>query len=302
MITSNTEPDSVGWSLVSAMVDGRAQVAVLRADGSVVAHPRLSEYAECVALLGDWADVLGELRSFDPSTAAAVDATLLPPLRFPPKVLCSAPNFTDHLAEMGEKSLGDEWTPYFFMKPPTTAVTGPGVDIPIPAHPDARADWEGELAAIIGVGGRNIDPADALGHVAGYAACNDISMRGPHHRPTAPAPFQWDWVASKGADGSLPIGPGIVPHWLVDDPQTLSIITSVNGDEMQHGSTANMVVDVAGLIAAASTLVTLEPGDVIATGTPAGVGAGRSVFLRPGDTVTVEIPGIGTLTNPVVAE
>lgn len=290
------------WSLVSVDANGREQVAIQRSDGSVVLHPRLSGCAELVKLLAEWGDVVAELESLDPSSLEPVDARLLGPLRHPPKVLCSGPNFTDHLAEMGESTLGDDWTPYFFMKPPTTAVTGPDVEIPIPSDPVAQADWEGELAVIIGVGGRHIPLADALDHVAGYSVCNDISLRGPHRRPSAPAPFQWDWVASKGADGSLPIGPGMVPRWLVDDPQDLEIVTTVNDEVMQNGSTSNMVVDVAGLVSAASSLVTLEPGDVIATGTPAGVGAGRGVFLRPGDVVTVDIPGIGTLTNSVVAE
>ncbi len=219
-------------------------------------------------------------------------------LEHPRKILCSGPNYTDHLLEMGEQ-VTDGWRPYFFFKPPTTALAPDGASVLIGGGPDERADWEGELGVVIGRGGRDIPVAEALGHIAGYTVVNDISFRGPHKRPSAPAPFVWDWVASKGQDTSLPIASALVPHWLVPDPQDLRIETRVNDVVHQSGSTALMVCGVAELVAAASELVTLEPGDLIATGTPAGVGAGKNQFLENGDFVEVTIPGIGSVSNTV---
>ena len=138
-----------------------------------------------------------------------------------------------------------------------------------------------------------------MSHVAGYCVANDISLRGPHRRDTPAAPFVWDWVASKGADTSLPLGPGLVPAWLIDDVQQLPIQTRVNGELRQNGNTENMVLDVATMVAQASALLTLEPGDVIVTGTPAGVGASTGSFLAPGDVVDVDIAGVGHLRNRI---
>ena len=290
------------WSLVSLTRpadDGRA-VAALRADGAVVQVPPLAGFASVLEVVRSWDAVAGALRDFSPAQAAAVDGDwrIDAPLRYPAKVLCSGPNFTDHLSEMGESDLGPGWQPFFFLKPPTTTVVGTGAVVGIDDE-SVRADWEGELAVVIGRGGRAISPADSLGHVAGYTIANDISLRAPHRRPGAPAPFVWDWLASKGADGSLPLGPGVTPAWLVADPQQLRIRTTVNGDIRQDGTTATMVFGVAELVAAASRLTTLEPGDVIATGTPAGTGAGHGVYLRPGDRVEVCIDGLGRLLTHI---
>lgn len=289
------------WSLATVATQGTQRVAALRPDGVVVAVPVLGNAGDLVAVLDRWDEVRGVLESFDPWTAEVVGPVeLLAPLRYPRKVLCSGPNYTDHLAEMGERGLAASWTPWFFLKPPTTTVIGPVDDIPIPADPAAQADWEGELGVVIGAGGRDLTADRALAQVAGYTVVNDVSLRGLHRRPGAPAPFAWDWVASKAADGSLPMGPGIVPAWLVDDPQDLTITTTVNGVTMQLGSTADMVAGVGELVAAASAFVRLEPGDVIATGTPAGVGAARDTYLAPCDVVEVSIEGIGKLRNTVV--
>jgi len=193
--------------------------------------------------------------------------------------------------------------PYFFLKPPTTALVGPGEPIAIPEDPAARVDWEAELAVVIGRRGRHIRESDALSYVAGYSAINDVSLRGPHRvaRPIG-EPFAWDWLASKGADRSTPLGPGIRPAFLVADPQQLDLRLWLNGKLKQEANTSDMVDGVAALIAAASELVTLEPGDVIATGTTDGVGLPRGEFLRPGDLVEMEVADFGRLSNPVVAE
>ena len=164
----------------------------------------------------------------------------------------------------------------------------------------ARFDWEAELAVVIGTGGRDIPPGRALEHVAGYCVANDVSARGYHRRQSVPAEaFTYDWFAAKSADTSLPLGPGITPAWQVPDPQRLRLRLWVNGELRQDESTADMICPVSELIATASTVVTLEPGDVIATGTPSGVGAAAGEFLRDGDVVTVAIDGLGQISNRV---
>jgi 2-keto-4-pentenoate hydratase/2-oxohepta-3-ene-1,7-dioic acid hydratase in catechol pathway len=250
-----------------------------------------------------WEEVEAALRAFDPASASQVeDAHLELPLRYPRKVLCSGANYYRHMREM-KVDRPAEARPYFFLKPPTTALVGPGQPIAVPADPGAKVDWEAELAVVIGRRARHVSEANALEYVAGYSAINDISLRGPHRvqYPIGEA-FQWDWLASKGADQSTPLGPGIRPAFLVENPQDLDLRLWVNGRIKQEANTSDMVVGVAALIAAASDLVTLEPGDVIATGTPDGVGLPRGEFLRPGDLVEMEVGDFGRLSNPVVAE
>ncbi|MFJ9543262.1 fumarylacetoacetate hydrolase family protein [Streptomyces sp. NPDC101225] len=265
----------------------------------MVAPPELAVYPGVLELMKDWDRAARALRSAPLDGAPVVERPVLDlPLRYPRKVLCSGPNYADHLAEMGE-SFGAQWRPYFFLKPPTTSLVIDGAPILISGAPDDKVDWEGELAVVIGKGGRDIRPGEAMDHVGGYTVVNDISLRGPHRRQEVPPPFVWDWLASKGADTSLPMAFDVVPAWHIDDPQDLVVQTRVNGDMVQSASTSLMVCSVAELVSAASELVTLEPGDVIATGTPSGVGAGRGIFLCAGDEVEVAIPGVGRVCNPV---
>lgn len=291
------------WALVT--VAGRNSdevvVGIWLPESDTVRAPDFLRTCRSVAdVFNRWEELEPLLRGHDPATGEAIEVgQWLTPMRYPRKVLCSGPNYTDHLAEMGESSLGDEWTGYFFFKPPTTTLVGPHDPIVVGDHISQRVDWEGELAVVIGRGGRDIAPSQALAHVAGYTVANDVSFRGPHRRNTPAAPFVWDWTASKAADTSLPLGPGVVPAWLVPDVRNLRIRTWVNRELKQDGNTANMVLDVPHLIADASSLVTLEPGDVILTGTPAGVGASSGTFLHPGDVVEVEITGIGRIINRV---
>ncbi|UOZ06925.1 fumarylacetoacetate hydrolase family protein [Amycolatopsis sp. WQ 127309] len=259
-------------------------------------------YKGVFELLQDWAEAGPALRGYDPRTAQVIDgAEVLAPLRYPRTVLCSGSNYRDHLAEMTGRT-DVAVTPFFFLKPPTTTVIGPGAAIRISPGPAAQVDWEAELGVVIGAGGRDIPVDEALAHVAGYTIVNDVSARGPHHRADAFAePFEWDWLASKGRDTFCPTGPGVVPHWFVPDPHALPIRLAVNGRVEQDSSTAEMLIRVPELIAAASALVTLQPGDLIATGTPAGVGQPRQRFLHPGDLVEVTIGDLGVLRNPVEA-
>jgi 2-keto-4-pentenoate hydratase/2-oxohepta-3-ene-1,7-dioic acid hydratase in catechol pathway len=289
------------WSLVSyRTVGGQERAGAL--DGDRVVELPIPACG-VLELIQRWEEFESDLRTFDPADADQVEqAQLALPLRYPAKVLCSGANYHAHMREMRVNRPAEAGA-YFFLKPPTTALVGPGEPIVVPADPAARVDWEAELAVVIGRRARHVSEVDALRYVAGYSAINDVSFRGPH-RVEHPIgePFQWDWLASKGADRSTPLGPGVRPAFLVENPQSLELRLWVNGRLKQQASTSDMVIGVAGLIAAASQLLTLEPGDVIATGTPDGVGLPRGEFLRPGDVVEMEVADFGRLTNPVVAE
>ena len=289
------------WSLATYQLGDTIGLAVLREDGTLAAPPDLKRWASMLELLADWAQAEDILRAIELGDAPVIGYdSLLAPVRWPRKVICAGVNYRRHIREMGGDIPGAGWTPYFFLKAPTTTVIGPADAIVVRSADTARYDWEAELAVVIGTGGRDIPAADALAHVAGYCVANDVTARGRHKREAVPAEaFRYDWFAAKSADGSLPLGPGITPAFQVPDPQDLRLRLWLNGELQQDESTADMICTVAELIAAASEVVTLEPGDVIATGTPSGVGAGRGLYLRPGDLVRTTIDGLGTLENPV---
>ncbi|MGH2516915.1 MAG: fumarylacetoacetate hydrolase family protein, partial [Ktedonobacterales bacterium] len=185
--------------------------------------------------------------------------------------------------------------PNVFTKAPTS-LTGPYADIPYDAAVTAELDWEVELAVVIGRAGRHIANADALAHVWGYTVLNDVSARDIQHKPGV------QYFQGKSVDASSPVGPWIVTADEVADAQNLRLSLRINGETKQDDSTRNMLFDVATIIEALSRVLTLEPGDIIATGTPAGVGFARTPpeFLRPGDLMESEIEGIGTLRNRIV--
>jgi 2-keto-4-pentenoate hydratase/2-oxohepta-3-ene-1,7-dioic acid hydratase in catechol pathway len=291
------------WSLVTVAAGGEPFVAARLGDGSLREVPALKRWASLTELVDDWPAAAEAIRAMDVEAADPLAGVrLLAPLRYPRKVICAGVNYRRHIAEMGTGPPPADWTPFFFLKPPTTTVVGPFDDVPVDGPEAARLDWEAELAVVIGVDGRDIPREHALAHIAGYCVANDITARGYHRRASVPAPaFRYDWFASKARDGSLPLGPGLTPAWLVPDPQDLRIRLWVNDELQQDGSTADMICDVSMLIAAASQAVRLEPGDVISTGTPAGVGAGRGLCLQPGDVVRTEIEHLGVLVNRIVA-
>ncbi|HET9974568.1 MAG TPA: fumarylacetoacetate hydrolase family protein, partial [Streptosporangiaceae bacterium] len=271
-------------------------------DGALVAPPDLKRWPGPLGLLEDWAAAEPVLRELDVLNAPAVEYdALLPPLQWPRKVICAGVNYRKHMREMGGEIPESGWHPFFFLKAPTTSVIGPHDPIVISEPARARYDWEAELAVVIGRKGKNIGTERAMCHAAAYCVSNDITARGYHKRDSVPADaFAYDWFAAKSAEGSLPLGPGLTPAFLVPDPQDLRLQLWVNGELQQDESTADMVCTVAELIAAASEVVTLEPGDVIATGTPSGVGVARGLYLRGGDVVRVTIDGLGTLENTVI--
>lgn len=207
------------------------------------------------------------------------------------KFLCVGLNYSDHAAESGMAVPAE---PVLFMKA-TTAITGPNDHVVIPRN-SVKTDWEVELGVIIGKRAKYVSEADALSHVAGYTVVNDLSERA----------FQIErcgqWVKGKSADSFGPIGPYLVTRDEVPDPQTLHLWLKVNGKSYQDGSTSTMVFGVAHLVSYISQFMTLEPGDVISTGTPPGVGMGQKppTYLKAGDVIELGIDGIGTQRQEVV--
>ncbi len=228
------------------------------------------------------------------SGVAAGGVRLLAPLRYPGKILCAGANYYDHLAEMGMPGAKKEdQRLFFFMKPPRNAVVGPGATVHMPIGTKAF-DWEIELAAVIGKTARNVSVDQALSHVAAYTVAIDFSAR-DHNR--APETFyKLDWVAGKANDTCCPIGPRIVPASAIANPQDISLKLWVNGELKQDGRSSQMIFSIAEQIAIASRIMTLDPGDLLLTGTPAGVGVPKQTFLKIGDQVDAEIEGIGRLS------
>ncbi len=219
----------------------------------------------------------------------------LAPLLYPRKLICIGTNYQDHIAEMGITQRPKY--PYSFMKPATTTLIGAGTPVHLPEQAK-QVDWEAELAVVIGQKARHVRGEDAMACVAGYSLLNDVSAR--DWLAESP-PVGVDWVMQKAFDGFAPMGPLITPAAFVADPQQLSITLTVNGQVKQNSNTANMVFSVREIIEHLTAIMTLEPGDVIATGTPAGVGHGKRPpeYLRSGDTMVVEIEGLGQLETPI---
>ncbi len=241
---------------------------------------------------------LESLESMSKPASNPVSGKLDAPLR-PTRIFAAASNYIEHADEMGTVlAAKKDSNPYMFTKMSSTVI-GPGEAVRIPPE-SQKVDWEVELGVVIGKRGRRIPLERALEHVAGYTVVNDISARDLTKRTDFP--FKFDWFQGKNFDTFLPLGPWIVPRSAIDDPQRLRLRLDVNGETMQDASTKAMIFDVREQIAYLSSMLTLEPGDVIATGTPTGVGMGRGVFLKPGDVMTASIDGIGVLQNPVEAE
>jgi len=212
------------------------------------------------------------------------------PIPRPGKIICVGLNYRDHAKESG---LELPSAPLLFAKWPS-ALIGDGRAIELPDTSN-EVDYEAELGVVVGRGGRRISEGQALEHVAGYLCLNDVSARDVQFADR-------QWTRGKSFDTFCPVGPRLIPPEQVGDPQDLRVRCFVNGEMMQDGSTRDMIFGVAEIIAHASRSITLEIGDVIATGTPAGVGWARTPqrFLQDGDIVAVEIERVGTLSNPVV--
>lgn len=235
--------------------------------------------------------------------------TLLSPLLYPRAMFCAGANYTDHVAEMarvlglpedGPRKEGDK--PWHYVNLPEHTIVGPNQPFRLPAY-STKVDWEAEIGVVIGRTARNVPVERAMEHVAGLTIVNDLSARDFVARPEIPvgSPFHWDWVSQKSWEDSNPVGPWIVPLDSVPDPGNLGIKLWVNGALMQDSSSRNMIFNIAEQIAHLSTRLTLRPGDLIATGTPAGVGMARGRFLQPGDEVRIQVEHVGELINTAAA-
>ena len=265
--------------------------------------PPSGELHEACQRLADWVESLDD-EALGELAIPIDDVTLLVPIERPGKLLMLAGNYAAHVAERGgTAATRAETFPYAFLKP-ATALIGPGMAIRLPAISPDHVDWECELGVVIGEVCRDVEEADALGFVAGYTVVNDVTDRkflpNPGRKARERDAF-FDWQHGKWHDTFCPMGPCLLSADAVPDPQDLAIRLEVNGERKQDSSTARMIFPVAAVVSFLSRIMTLEPGDVIATGTPAGVGAARGDYLKPGDLVAATIRGIGTLENPVEA-
>jgi 2-keto-4-pentenoate hydratase/2-oxohepta-3-ene-1,7-dioic acid hydratase in catechol pathway len=269
-------------------------------------------YATVLGILNDWKTAQGLLKKASANTAKArakgrplKGTKLLAPVLWPSAIYCAGANYSDHVSEMNKaqgrpdgpdpRTLGlQSW---HFIKA-SRSLSNPGATVKI-SHYSKQMDWEIELAAVIGRPAKNVSIDKALSYVAGYTVANDLSARDRGRRPHVPdtSPFKADWVAHKSFDGSCPLGPWIVPASDIRDPQNLAIKLWVNDVIKQDSNTGKMIFNLAEQISHLSARLTLHPGDLILTGTPAGVGAGRGEFLKAGDVVKLWIEGIGSISN-----
>jgi len=222
---------------------------------------------------------------------ALADVTLHAPVTDPQKIICLGLNYRDHAEETGQEI---PTAPMWFAKF-ANSLAGSGQDIVLPAAHAEYVDYEAELALVIGRPARNVDAKDALSHIAGAMPFNDVSARDLQLQNPL-------WTSGKAIDTFAPCGPALVTLDEAGDLGALGLRTRVNGEQRQQGSTANLIFSPAEVVAWLSRTMMLLPGDIIATGTPAGVGAAQGRFLRDGDTVEVEIDGLGTLVNGVRGE
>lgn len=276
-------------------------------------------YASVLGILSDWTSAATVLKKA--ATRAGKGGTergvksqplaktkLLAPVQFPSAIYCAGSNYADHAAEMAAR---DNRPPppdphsqglkaWHFLKAPH-AIADPGAAVKISGY-SQQMDWEVELAAVIGRKAKDVPRDNALAVVAGYTIANDLSARDRGRRASVPeaSPFRWDWTKHKSFDGSCPLGPWIVPASDIGDPQRLGLKLWVNGVLKQDSNTAEMIFTLAEQIEQLSSGMTLYPGDIILTGTPAGVGAGRGEFLKGGDIVKLWIEKIGAIENQMV--
>ena len=305
------------WYALASYVAGNAIRAALVVDASLfdldavcerAASPARELCAHGVgAIVEAWTSAEPEVARLAAAVVSLSGSGVLPALPAgvglrapyrPVRIFAAASNYREHAKEMGTTlAPRAESAPYFFMKA-DSSVTDPGAAVRIP-HGCQKPDWEVELAVILGRGGRDIAVHAAAAHIAGYTILNDVTARDLTRRTDYP--FTFDWFRGKCHDTFAPLGPWIVPHACLPNAQDARVRLDVNGVLMQDDTTASMIFTINEQIAYLSTIVTLRPGDVIATGTPDGVGMGRGVFLKPGDVMRATIDHIGVLENPVTA-
>lgn len=271
------------------------------------------------SLVERWSDVRGELASlalklagtpamFEPARLAPEGLQLQSPLTRPGAIYAAGANYRDHVEAMGrafnQKLVLDPKAegvpPWHFLKSGRATLSGHRAEVPYPSRTE-RLDWEAELAVVIGRRAVNVPVAEALAYVAGYMCANDLSARDHLVRSKVDpsSPFRFDWIGHKCFNGSCPLGPVFTPAEFVRDPEDLDIRLWLNGELKQDSNTRNHLYGVADQIAFLSERIDLLPGDVILTGTPAGVGMETGTFLKRGDTMTVWIDGLGELETQI---
>jgi 2-keto-4-pentenoate hydratase/2-oxohepta-3-ene-1,7-dioic acid hydratase in catechol pathway len=299
----------MAYRLLSHISNGQPRGGVLVND-TVYDLPK--PWTSVLALLQEWPKAKAALTRFAKAPRGKgtplKKAKLLAPILYPGNIYCAGANYRDHVAEMDRaqgrepgptmKERGEK--PWHFVKTSRSSVVGPGAKVKLPAFSKA-VDWEVELAAVIGRRAKDVSVEKALDCVAGYTIANDLSARDAMRRELNPpaSPFHYDWVSQKCFDSACPLGPWIVPASEIRDPHKLGIKLWLNDELMQDSNTSQMIFDTAEQIAMLSSRVTLQPGDVVLTGTPAGVGMGRKRFLKPGERVRLWIEDIGELVHTV---
>jgi len=302
----------MSYRLLSYVSKGqpRAGLLVNEAVYDLAAATRNAAWSSVLAVLNDWPKAKAALAKAAKATRAKglplAKTKLLAPILYPGNIYCAGANYKDHVAEMDRaqgrepgptmKDRGEK--PWHFVKTSKSSVVGPGAKVKLPAFSKA-VDWEVELAAVIGKRTKDVSVDKALDCVAGYTIANDLSARDVMRREGNPptSPFHYDWVSQKCFDGACPLGPWIVPASEIRDPHNLGIKLWIGDELMQDSNTGQMIFDTAEQIAMLSSRVTLQPGDLVLTGTPAGVGMGRKRFLQPGERLRLWIEGIGELTH-----
>jgi 2-keto-4-pentenoate hydratase/2-oxohepta-3-ene-1,7-dioic acid hydratase in catechol pathway len=287
------------WSLANVETSTGPVACLETPNGLYALEPSLARVGHpghdtVLSLFGAW----DELSLALPAAAYVVDEAdrvisdrRLAPVLYPGKVVCAGANYFDHLEEMGVHGATKEnQRLFFFMKPARNAVVGEGPTVRMPLDTQ-KFDWEIELAAVIGRTARAVSVEDALDHVAGYTVAMDLCARDLNLAPDTF--YKLDWNAGKGHDTCCPLGPRIVPADSVGDVQDLGLRLAVNGQVKQDGRTTNMIFSLAEQISLLSRIMTLDPGDIVLTGTPAGVGVPRGEFLQVGDVVSAEIESVG---------
>ena len=303
-----------GYRLISYKHAGRMEAGVL-IDGLVYPAADLAEgvtnASAVMGLLAEWDKAHAVLHAVIPKAKGGVplsDVDLHAPILYPGSLFCAGANYWDHLAEMAEvakrttgtaPSMAKGAEPWFFMKTTAGSIIGHNTPARLPKF-SQQVDWESEIGVVIGRQTRNIAEAEALDAVAGYVIVNDLSARDLMKREGTP--FIYDWIGQKCFADAAPMGPWFTPSAYIRDPQNLAIKLWVNGVLKQDSNTSKMVHNIAEQVAYLSRHFTLQPGDVIATGSPAGVGMPKGEFLKIGDEVKIEIEGCGTLVNRMVAD
>ena len=306
-----TYADADGVARAGIVVDERiVDVAhTLGAD----AGDRPGSAPSVMAILEHWQQCSPKLQQLAQSVRAAsshargrplAEVRLLAPVMYPGTVFCAGANYKDHVKEMSQAlKLPQEpdpheigLKPWHFIKPSAPCIRETGARIALPRY-SQRVDWEAEIAIVMGANCRDVGVENALKYVAGITIVNDLSARDHFKRDKVPvdSPFRFDWVSQKCFEGALPVGPWICPLDDIDNIETLAIKLWVNDELMQDSSSSNLIFSFAEQISHLSTRVMLRPGDLIATGTPAGCGAARGKFLRPGDRVRIWVERIGEL-------